>query len=551
MGDFLKKDCDAMDVCSINSAYETVDQLADAVYESYINTKKRGDSDSAWKKRVLTNRKKLAQHVEKFHRTSGTLTQGVQQKLDVLRSKKDCVFLMTAHQTNFVPYSGVVRKTTLMHAVKEKLEKRTGVDVLEFYGIANQDIASSWPWLKMTQLPSIFHKNGIFELSYPLKKEYEKKIHAAVPKPTWADIAKWRTDTEEWMKLCMNLVENYGHTIASESKESLCCNYEQFVDVINSSNESARNFAEFNAILLSKITNNHFNHSTLFSLFTDCQQIFDNEFLCLLENHEKYRTCLNNVRGASGVGEIAPFWYHCECLGKVELEIMEDKDALRLSGRCPACGKVHTFSVNKGMMSRDFSKFSKNISARARPMTLVFFEGLGVNMYVGGALAGKCYLKDAKYIAGEMRTNFPPIAIWRPSEKYSGFAQMSCELYKKSVCNGFTVDETIDAVEDEISSVNDKMDAIDVLIRRAASLHERSKLIAEKNNIRKSCDVRALTRKLSSLKKVKCAESVIPSIMDYAINIGLENTCNQWYKHLIENGSLKDDINLDSVLSKP
>ncbi len=551
MRDFLKKNCDAMDVCSITSAYETVDQLADAVYGSYLNTKKRGDSDSAWKRRVLTNRKKLAQHIEKFHRTSGTLTPGVQQKLDVLRSKEECVFLMTAHQTNFMPYSGVVRKTTLMHAVKEKLKKMSGVEVVEFYGIANQDIASSWPWLKMTQLPSIFHKNGIFELSYPLKKGYEKKIHAAVPKPAWSDIAKWRTDTEEWMKLCMNLVESYGYAIASENKESLFRNYEEFVDVVNSSNESARNFAEFNAIMLSKITNNYFNHSTLFALFTDCQQIFDNEFLYLLENHEKYRACLNNVNAAREAMKIAPFWYHCECLGKVELEIMEDKGKLMLSGRCPACGKVHAFSFDKGMLSRDFSKISKNISARARPMTLVFFEGLAVNMYVGGALAGKCYLKDARYIAGEMRTNFPPIAIWRPRENYSGFAQLSCELYKKSVCRGLTVDETIEGVEDEMSSVNDKMNAIDVLIKRADSGHERSKLIAEKNNIRKSCDVRALARKLSSLKKVKSAESVISSIMDYAINIGLESTGNQWHKHLIDNGSLTDDIDLDSVLSKP
>ena len=535
-----------MDVCSINSAYKTVDQVTDAVYESYLNNKKREDSDPAWKKRVFTNRKKLAQHIKKFHEISGTLTPAVQQRLDVLRSKRDCIFLMTAHQTNFMPYSGVMRKTALMHAVKEKLKKIIGVDTIEFYGVANQDISSSWPWLKMTQLPSIFHKNGIFEHIYPLEKKYEKKIHAAVPKPSWSDIAKWKADTEQWMKHCMSLIESYGCTIKPGNKEKLYCNYEQFIDIINSSNESAHNFAEFNAIMLSKITNNHFNHDTLFSLFTDCQQIFDKEFLYLLANHKKYHTYLNNVRGARDAREIAPFWYHCECLGKVELEVTEDKDILKLSGGCSACGKTHLFSVN-----RDFSRISKNISARARPMTLVFFEGLAVNMYVGGALAGKCYLKDAKYIANKMHLNFPPIAMWRPRERYRGFAQLSCELYKKSACGGHTLEETIAGVENELNSVNEQMGSIDALIECAVSAHERSRLIAEKNSFRKNHNLRALAKKLSSLRKIKSVESVIPSIMDYAINIGLEDTQRQWHKHLVDNGSLIEDINLGSILSKP
>ena len=532
----------------MTSAYRTVDQLTDAVYGSYLNVKKREDSDPAWKKRVFANRKKLAQHIEKFHKVSGALTPAVQQGLDVLRRKKDCIFLMTAHQTNFMPYSGVMRKTTLMHAVAEKLENISDIDVVEFYGIANQDIASSWPWLKMTQLPSIFHKNGIFELSYPLKKEYEKKIHAAVSKPAWSDIAKWRRDAEEWMKLSMNLIESYGYTISSENKKKLYCNYKKFTNIINCSNESARNFAEFNAIMISKIVNNHFGYGTLFSLFTDCQQVFDKEFLYLLENHGKYHTYLNSVKGTRDARAVAPFWYHCECLGKVELEIARGKDALELSGRCPACGKMHVFQLNEGKVSRDFAKILKNISARARPMTLVFFEGLGVNMYVGGALAGKCYLNDAKYIADRMHLNFPPIAIWRPKEKYKGLAQLSCELYKKSACGDPSLEETIKYVEGEINSVNNRMGVIDALIRNATSEHERNRMIAEKNSIRKRHDLRALTKELSSLKKISGAESVIPSIMDYAINIGLKSTCDQWRSHLIDNGSLTEDVNLDSIL---
>ncbi|MEA3343625.1 MAG: hypothetical protein U9Q92_05650 [archaeon] len=537
-----------MNVCPTIGSIKTVGSLADAVYESYVRTNERLDNDPIWKKRVLSNRKKVASQIKKFHKDSGTLTFGVREKLAILRSKEDCIFLMSAHQTNFVPYSGVVRKTTLMHAVKEKLARLSGVEVVEFYGVANQDIASSWPWLKMTQFPSIFHKNGVFELSYEMKKEYEMKMHAAVPNPDWSDILKWGCDTREWMKVCLNYIENSGCNVEPDSKNELYRNYERFMGIFKESRESARNFAEFNAIVLSKIVNNHFCHDTLFSLFTDCQKVLDKEFLFLLENYRKYYSCLADINGIQKQDMIAPFWYHCECLGKVKLRIMEDEDVLKLSGKCPACGKVHSFALSKDNMAADFSMISKHISARARPMTLVFFEGLGANMYVGGALAGKCYLKEARHIAGNMKLNFPPIAVWRPRDRYCGLGQFSCELFEKSACDGRNLEDTIYCLESEINMINERISAINALIKRTTSMHERNKLIAEKNSIRKEHDMRMYSKKLSDLKKVSNTQSVIPSIMDYAINIGLERTRDGWYDHLMNNGNLEEDIILDSVL---
>ncbi len=537
-----------MNVCPTIGSIKTVDSLADAVYESYVRTNERLDNDPVWKKRVLSNRKNVASYIKKFHKDSGTLTLGVREKLDILHSKKDCIFLMSAHQTNFVPYSGVVRKTTLMHAVKEKLARLSSVEAVEFYGVANQDIASSWPWLKMTQFPSIFHKNGVFELSYEMKKEYEMKMHAAVPNPGWSDILKWGGDTREWMKICLNYIENSGCNIEPDSKNELYRNYEGFMGIFKESRESARNFAEFNAIMLSKIVNNHFCHDTLFSLFTDCQKVFDKEFLFLLENYRKYYSCLADINGIQKQDMIAPFWYHCECLGKVELEIMEDEDVLKLSGKCPACGKVHSFALSKNNMAADFSMISKHISARARPMTLVFFEGLGINIYVGGALAGKCYLKEAKHIADNMKLSFPPVAVWRPRDTYSGLGQLSCELFEKSACDGRDLKDMIYCLESEINTIDERISAIDALIKRTTLMHERNKLIAEKNSIRKEYDMRMYSKKLSDLKKVSNTQSVIPSIMDYAINIGLERTRDGWYDHLMNNGNLGEDIILDSVL---
>ncbi len=528
----------------------SAESLAEAANESYLDLMKRGERDPAWKERLYSNRKKLTKHITLFHRHAGTLTDGVCEGLDILDEQRDCIFLMTAHQTNFIPYSGVVRKTTLMDAVKKKLEKICDVPVVEFYGIADQDMASSWPWLKKTQLPSIFHKDGVFELSYEVTRDYDVKIHSAVPKPGKDEISKWNTGVREWMTVAIDCIERFGWGIDKERKDMLYRNYDDFMKLIVESNDSSRNFAESNAILLSKVVNNRFGHDTLFSLFTDCQRIFDEEFMNLVRNRGINDSCNMEMKGGKEKADLAPFWYHCECLGKVELAVEEDEAIFRLSGKCPACKKQHMFSLEKKDMVRSFSSISKYVSARARPMTLVFFEGLGVNMYVGGALAGSCYLNDAKHIAERMNLNFPPIAIWKPKEKYNGLGQLSSELYKKGVCSEKSLSDVLSSIEEEIRIVSDRFDAIDEAIRKALSADERSRLIAEKNSIRKAHDLRKLSKKLSILRKIPAAESVVPSIMDYAINIGLEKTKDAWINHLMNSHDISADIFIPSVIDK-
>jgi hypothetical protein len=43
---------------------------------------------------------------------------------------------------------------------------------------------------------------------------------------------------------------------------------------------------------------------------------------------------------------------------------------------------------------------------------------------------------------------------------------------------------------------------------------------------------------------------LIPSIIDYALNVGLKETSDQWMRHLNEKGSLESDVYLESVLSR-
>jgi hypothetical protein len=80
---------------------------------------------------MLGKRKAFAKHVEAFHNDARI----------PLHIDYDGIIVMTAHQPNFLPYSGVVRKAVLMHAVAEQLRDKLDCPVAEIFCFADQDFA--------------------------------------------------------------------------------------------------------------------------------------------------------------------------------------------------------------------------------------------------------------------------------------------------------------------------------------------------------------------------------------------------------------------------
>ena len=81
--------------------------------------------------RVHERREKLSGFVETFHKDCGTLTASVEKRIEELGNGVGVV-LMTAHQPNFLAYSGVLRKVTLNFVLARELEKVLGVPVVSF-----------------------------------------------------------------------------------------------------------------------------------------------------------------------------------------------------------------------------------------------------------------------------------------------------------------------------------------------------------------------------------------------------------------------------------
>jgi hypothetical protein len=68
--------------------------------------------------------------------------------------------------------------------------------------------------------------------------------------------------------------------------------------------------------------------------------------------------------------------------------------------------------------------------------------------------------------------------------------------------------------------------------------------------VKRSSNLSVVYRKLKILENVPVVLSLIPSIIDYAVNVGLKETSDQWVRYLSENGSLSSDVQVECVLSR-
>ena len=57
-----------------------------------------------------------------------------------------------------------------------------------------------------------------------------------------------------------------------------------------------------------------------------------------------------------------------------------------------------------------------------------------------------------------------------------------------------------------------------------------------------------LNRDVKILENIRITIILIPSIIDYAINIGLKETSDQWMKFLLDDGFLDSKVYLNSHL---
>jgi hypothetical protein len=548
---------------------DSFQELVRACSSFYKNNQKEISAEH-----VRQARSKLSGFASVFHEQCGTLTPSVKKSLEDLKDG-NCIVLMTAHQPNFFPYSGVLRKATLNFLLGEKLEELLGIPVVNFFGVADQDFTDD-RWVRSCQLPAVRRSGGILTVETKLP---ERMMLNSVIKPSRGVVDGWKNQVEKWLSETIKSVKRLSKALgladlcSSSSFSAMHENIELFWNAFEECFVRSRKYSDLNAFMISKIVNHLWNCNTVFARFSECQQAFDEEFCFLLSHFKDYSRLLEEAeriegdeRVGGGVSDqeplLVPFWYHCDCGSKAKLFLTERDGILCGKGDCINCRKHYDLEFGpEGNPS--VSSIASRISARAIPMSLLFFSGLMPSCYVGG-IGGTKYLEEARYVAKGLGMLFPPIAIWRPHDKYAGVGQVEALLELKQVCDDLGAQNLFEAKDiliSQISKTHERLNAIEAtkksLIEKLGKspndqeLKERLRSVSmSQTETCRSSHLSVVHHELKIIENVLTVSSLTPSIIDYAMNVGLKETSKQWIQHLSEKGSLQSDICLESILSR-
>jgi hypothetical protein len=417
---------------------ETFQELVDSIHKNYNPEHITG--------KILENRRKIIDTAKKFHGEAGTLTNSVMEEIERLEETEKHFFLMSSHQPNLMPYSGVIRKLTLLEAIKKRLEALYSIPVISLHLISDESFPDRW--IKTTQLPDVTTKEGRLEISNP---EIKKKPHnrltgygnypiriSSIPKPSINTVSAWKEKIECWLDRSLKpgkrLARKTGYDIPDQQIGKLVKNAEEFMKILDKSYERARNYADLNSFMLSIIVNEQWDHRTLFARYSDAMHIFRDEILSLLFNYEHYFNALKEAKTKTANKKITkrmmPFWYHCNCGGMVNL-VSYDNEALNsFEGICTNCEKVYGFSISR--INSENSNFLNHISLRAIPYLLIRAKSLKLDLFVGGMGGLEIYYPEAKTVADRLGIGWPVIGIWNPHDHYAGLNQLIAFLSLKN-----------------------------------------------------------------------------------------------------------------------
>jgi hypothetical protein len=536
-------------------SFETFEKLVEACVGFYRKSlARKGFSD------VCGRRNQLARYIRKFHGDSGTLTPCVEEAIENLESGS-CLLLMTAHQPNLFPYSGVLRKATLNHVLAKRLSESLKVPVVSFFGVADQDFTDD-RWVKSALLPDVERRGGLLELRFDMP---EKLMLNKVAKPARKVLDAWRDQISTWIDKKLSSVRLACKSLGFEfsGNTDFAGNSEVFWSLVEEAYERAETYADFNAYVMSRIVNEVWGYDTVFSRFSECQQIFEDEFCFLLSRFGEYSRCVEEATGQAGnlkggvyeqEFETIPFWYHCDCGSKAKLKAEQKNESLVGQGRCVRCGKEYWLDFGSKGEPR-ISEVAERISARSLSMPLVFFHGLKVGCYVGG-VGGTAYLKQAQCVAEHLGMTFAPVVVWRPRDVYFGVGQLEALMIFRKLSGSFDFSEypRVEAsLRGKVAAVQSKIDELEAQKkqlcgssggRKEEQVQNLKILSAKQIEVRREADFSVLVRNLGLLENVAAVMNLYPCIVDYAVNVGLRKTSEQWIDFLQDNGSLLSSIRL-------
>jgi hypothetical protein len=548
--DFILKTMDGKQPSNLNtqnSIFPTIKSLAKLVVEYHSDRQRKNGSY------ILRQRKEIGSFARKFSAKALALTKSdnavlsrIESKINSLSQKDpdDIILLMSAHQPNLFPYSGVTRKIALMVALREEIKEitRASKEVVCFYGIADHDFIHN-KWIRSAELPAPMRKEGTLRYSVKIPQKDVMLPANKISKPSIETIDSWKSQTRNWLHENATMAQKYvrlhylSPTSNSMDLESIVRgNEEDFWRLVYAAYSVSETLGEFNSILLYLIAVEIFEEPILFANFSDCFTIFGDEYSWMLDNAKLFSEIITSSEAklkssgidsglAEDIGEVFPVWLKCSCGSKYRLA----EQSKAIFGKCQRCGSEISYSIQelKELTQKDPELFEP----RSITMPIAFAKSTDMSCYIGG-IGGLGYLLHTREISDQFQSPLPPTPFWYVDDIYISLELLCSALQVKRLAKLYSV-----ALPKQIGMDSGKIDnAASIIISVIESEMSKGALPRNPETQR---DKQLLYNIKTSVKSKGC-------MLDYAINIGLKSNFEQWIQFLRNDGRMQVPVKLES-----
>jgi hypothetical protein len=354
------------------------------------------------------NIKHLLNVSKKFHNDAGISITPSQQISD------DTHIIESGHQPNFFPYAGIWKKAFLLHHISSLLTK-AGKQSLVFYGFADQNLSTA-PLLFRNQIPAL-NKMGSEKIG--LKKgddiSTKWKCFNQIEKPPLDVWNKEIKKIENYYKLNLNNLAGGPFTTKDESQI--------YLEILWKSYESATTLSDLNAFFFAKVCNEILKLDIIFFRYSDVQKhkLFEGEWKKIFNNLNSFNTFYNRAIAESHLDinqvsmDTIPFWYHCNCGGKLPLK---SSGQFTLTGICPLCGKEYHLTFDSQFS--DIHKHLEHMGFNAVTRNIILSGGIGTSIFISGSGGSLKYSLISDLISHEFNFHIPLTMSWVSRDYYLG-----------------------------------------------------------------------------------------------------------------------------------
>lgn len=470
------------------------------------------------------NLKKTGTIAVDFHKKNDTYTEGVKSQIDLLKEGNIKVLIEVAHQPNFLPYAGVWKKAVFADFIAKKLNENN-IQTVAIFGLVDEDQSSN-QYLYQNRIP-FYSKNGYKNIGFSVNNKHLLWNKQLLPEKE-------------------KIIENFDQIFSLYTSSGLDKNNTDlsiFKEILYDSYVNSQTFSEANSKFLTKFCNNVWDLNILFFQYSEIkkQGILKDKFEQLLKKRIQYIKVYNDFINAnkleiSNVHEnYVPFWYHCECGGKIRLSIPDGQQNSEITTCCPVCNKNRDIDI-----FQDLNKLFKSMSPDAVARDVIFTMGLGTDVYILGHGGSSIYSKISEKLLDLFQEKKARLISWNSKDVYissllvknaSNILKISKRTNEDPTKDEELVNQHILNLTQKIFSVKERLnksikdsEGFLILSNEIKSLYEeRNKYMKEKQHIE------SYFKKKSNLYN---ALICTPSILDEILSIGQHTIIKAWLKDL-------------------